>query len=111
MSDIFRQEYSPVSSEASAKVLEVKQKAQELYDSIDFIGILGVPGIDYRCLAVAKTELETAVMWAIKGLTANVSANPGVGAQLSSGPTSPNGGTSLNPPTAADTQVDSPNQG
>lgn len=63
MSDVFRQEYTPVSDERRAQVLELKKKAQELYDLIE-------AGPDGREKSVAKTELETAIMWAVKGLTA-----------------------------------------
>jgi len=65
MSDVFRQEYTPVSDEAKAKVKEFKVKAQELWDLI--------PKHDEIALSsefsVAMSKLEEVVMWTTKGLT------------------------------------------
>ena len=68
MADIFRKVYSPVSEEKKAIVAKVKDKAQELYDIL--IDADTVANADGRGLAIAKTELETSIMWAVKALTA-----------------------------------------
>lgn len=68
MADVFRKVYSPITNEVGEKINAIKDKAQELYDLL--IDAQAVTTSDGRSIAVAKTELETAVMWAIKGLTA-----------------------------------------
>lgn len=63
--DVFRQVYSPVTQETSEYILKVKEKAQELYDLIQD----AMTPNNGREISVAKTELETSIMWAVKGLT------------------------------------------
>ena len=60
--EVFRPEYKELDEQQKALVLEVKTKAGELFDL--FSKTLG------RETAVAKTNLEQAVMWAVKGITA-----------------------------------------
>lgn len=77
MSDVFRQEYTPVTEESRAKVLALKVKAQELWDLMAPIvtsetnadGTTSGSKIDTREMALARTNLEQAVMWAVKSLT------------------------------------------
>lgn len=64
--DIFRQEYRTITEAQSSTVLEVKQKAQELHDIITRFESGGTAP---REIALFKTYLETAVMWAVKGIT------------------------------------------
>lgn len=63
--DVFRQEYKPVAPEVSQYMLRLKGDAQKLYDFIDK-PCFPVGG---REQSLAKTYLETAIMWAIKGAT------------------------------------------
>lgn len=63
MTDVFRKEYRPLGDEAKEKMLVIKNKAQSLYDEI-----VNTKG-DARMLAIAVTNLEQAVMWAVKALT------------------------------------------
>lgn len=63
MEDVFRKEYKPVSAELSEYLLKVKDKAEELYTLLDANPNNG------REMSIAKTNLETCIMWAIKGLT------------------------------------------
>jgi pyruvate-formate lyase-activating enzyme len=63
--DIFKQEYKQLTPECSKFVLDLKAKAQELYDLIDEGG---TPN-NMRMIALAKTKLEESIMWAVKGLT------------------------------------------
>lgn len=64
--NVFRKEYRELSPEEVAQVRNMKDKAAELY------GLLVVEGeskADPRAMAVARTKLEEAVMWATKALT------------------------------------------
>jgi len=64
--NVFRKEYRPLTDEEQASVNRVKETAQTLYAIIDSPSAAADP----RSLAVAKTKLEEAVMWAVKGFTA-----------------------------------------
>lgn len=65
MTDVFRKEYVNLSDEVKAKIASIKDKAQWLYDEIE----ADITGSDQRMRALAKTNLEQAVMWAIKAIT------------------------------------------
>lgn len=73
--DIFRQEYTPVTEENKAKMLALKQKAQELWEMLGFDE--ATKRMPTREAALAATALEESVMWAVKGLT-SIEANPKV---------------------------------
>lgn len=63
MSDVFRKEYKSLSDDAKSRINQIKSEAEKLYQSFDWtIG-------DNRMIALAKTNLEQAVMWAIKAIT------------------------------------------
>lgn len=75
--DIFRIEYTPLTDEQKANVLEIKTQAQALYDLITRVGDVSA---DPRSFSIARTELEGAIMWAVKGATAFIpSAAPVAG--------------------------------
>ena len=63
MSDVFRKEYRPLGDEAKVKMAAIKDKAQSLYDEI-----IDAKG-DARMIALAVTNLEQSIMWAIKAIT------------------------------------------
>ena len=44
----------------------VKAKAEEVGMQLDALALL--PGIDKRALAIAKTELQTGFMWAVRAV-------------------------------------------
>lgn len=67
MPDTFRKEYAPLSENQKAWMNEVKDKAEELLLAIDKPREGDFKG--NREIAVAKTQLETAIMWAVKGIT------------------------------------------
>lgn len=69
MSDVFRKVYTPISEEKKARIESIKDKAQELYDLIAGDPNEGMSGDTARMLALAKTNLEQSIMWAVKGLT------------------------------------------
>lgn len=61
--DVFRKEYRPLGDEAKQKMIVLKDKAQLLYDEI-----VDAKG-DGRMLALAITNLEQSIMWAVKAIT------------------------------------------
>jgi len=68
--DTFRKVYKPLTEEQKAQMDAIKTKAEELLSLLDENTPLpGTNGVKGRCMAVAKTELETAIMWATKGIT------------------------------------------
>jgi hypothetical protein len=62
---VFRREYRPLSEAEVVLLNEIKDKAQELYDLFPQENGRG----KNREISLAMTELETAVMWAVKGIT------------------------------------------
>lgn len=67
--DVFRKVYTPLTDEAKQEMADVKDKAQELYDMIDKLVLMNDRSEKARCVAIAKTNLEQAIMWACKGIT------------------------------------------
>lgn len=65
MQDVFRKEYKAISEKQALWMGAIKEKAQELWDMIDESG----DPSNGRMIAVAKTKLETSIMWAIKAIT------------------------------------------
>lgn len=61
--DPFRKEYRELTNVEKAQVEEVKSNAFNLFLHLQ-------TGVDPRCMATARTKLEEAVMWAVKGITA-----------------------------------------
>lgn len=65
MADVFRRNYGVLTDEQKKQGDAIKAKAEEL------LALIGKPedrSEKSRCLAVAKTKLEEAVMWAVKGV-------------------------------------------
>ena len=67
MPDIFRKEYKPLTDDQKQGVENVKDKAEELMSIFSNLG--AADATDKRYLALAKTELENSVMWAVKAIT------------------------------------------
>jgi len=44
----------------------IKEKAEEVGKLLEEIN--AIPGIDPRCVAIAKTEAQTAFMWAVRAI-------------------------------------------
>lgn len=65
MSDVFRKEYKPLNEAQKLKILCIKEVAEELFNNYEDI----VGPKDERMMALAKTNLEQSVMWAIKAIT------------------------------------------
>lgn len=70
MSDVFHKEYKPLTDDQKNLVAKIKDTAQELYNLYDSMLEIET-GNDSRAreCARAKTDLETSVMWAVKGIT------------------------------------------
>lgn len=70
MPDIFRKEYRTLTDKERDLLTSIKEKARSLYD--DFEAALDKDRYALMCareIALAKTNLEQAVMWAVKGIT------------------------------------------
>jgi len=67
----FRKQHKELTDDQKQAVSQVKNDAECLYATICDLSerIEDKGNIDPRCLAVAKTKLEEAVMWAVKGFT------------------------------------------
>lgn len=66
--NVFRKQYRPLSDAEKAYLEALKDKAQELYDLIETGNpTQSVP--QSREKSLAKTNLEQAVMWAVKDVT------------------------------------------
>lgn len=64
MTDTFVRQYTPLSDDQKRDVDWIKHKAQELLNAIE------VPQYaDIRLQSIAKTQLEGAVMFAVKSVT------------------------------------------
>lgn len=70
MSDTFRKEYKPLTEDQKAQMQAVKDQAEQLEGLLNGVLDPNERSERARCIAVAKTQLETAIMWAIKGVTA-----------------------------------------
>ena len=63
MSDVFRKEYKALDESQKSRINQIKNEGQKLHESFDW-----AEG-DKRMIALAKTNLEQAVMWAVKAIT------------------------------------------
>lgn len=69
MNDLFRKEYTTLSEEQKDQMADIKNEAQVLLDRINRIVPLEERSERSRCMAIARTHLETAVMFAVKAVT------------------------------------------
>lgn len=69
MQDTFRKEYKPLTEEQKHHTAIVKNTADLLLEAFNNAVDPEERSERARCMAVAKTQLETAVMWAVKGIT------------------------------------------
>lgn len=85
--DRFRKEYTPLKDGQKSLGLRIKEKAEELaalYEEAEIRSAMtdashpdALPYLDDRCMGVAMTELESSVMWAVKGVYTGT-RDPGV---------------------------------
>lgn len=69
MSDTFRKVYTPLSDQQKESVDKIKNEAEILMAEFDKAAPAGERSERSRCMAIARTNLETTIMWAIKGVT------------------------------------------
>lgn len=69
MQDTFRKVYSPLTDEQKAQMESVKVKAEELEALLNSIVPTEERSERSRCMAIARTNLETSIMYAVKGIT------------------------------------------
>lgn len=67
MTDVFRKTYKQLEQKTKDDIFMIKTKAEELMAEFDAISVN--QSIDPRSMALAKTNLEQSVMWAIKAIT------------------------------------------
>lgn len=67
--DTFRKEYKPLTDEQKEHMNVVKNTAELLLESFNNAVPAEERSERSRCMAVARTNLEQAVMWAVKGIT------------------------------------------
>lgn len=67
MIDTFRKEYKAISGEAKDDIFVFKSKAEALLHEFDAANLR--EETDKRCMELAKTNLEQAIMWAVKAIT------------------------------------------
>lgn len=67
--DPFHSVYRELTPEESKFILDIKETATTLYNLIAGDPAQAMDGMKARNLALAKTNLEQAVMWAVKGIT------------------------------------------
>jgi hypothetical protein len=78
MEDVFRKQYRELNPDEKVALSDIKGQAGMLYDMLDKLNF-SVPvgdatrsftvNADPRSMALAKTKLEEAVMWATKAIT------------------------------------------
>ena len=65
--NVMRHAYRALGDDARADMQQVKDIGLEFYQLIGELE--DQDGYDFRCLALAKTRIEEAVMWAVKAIT------------------------------------------
>lgn len=68
MTDTFRKVYKKLTDDQAQSIADIKIKAEELESLINYVSSC-IETSDKRCLALAKTNLEQSIMWAIKAIT------------------------------------------
>jgi hypothetical protein len=66
MTDIFRKEHKLLSDDQKAQIENIKNAAEVLYGCMESANFVNP---NPRMMALAKTNLEQAVMWAVKAIT------------------------------------------
>lgn len=69
MADTFRKEYTPLDDTQKAQMVSIKDKAEELFNLFNEAVPTDERSERSRCMAVARTNLETTIMWAVKAVT------------------------------------------
>lgn len=67
--DTFRKVYTPLTDQQKAQIQAIKEKAEELELLLDNCIPATERSDQGRCMNVARTNLETTIMWAVKAVT------------------------------------------
>jgi hypothetical protein len=67
MTDTFRKEYKTLSEDQKNDIEKIKNIAERLLTQFYLSGVNY--SVDQRMMALAKTNLEQAIMWAVKAIT------------------------------------------
>lgn len=67
--DIFRKNYTTLTYEQEVQMNMIKDRAVLLLDEMNNAVPQDERSERSRCMAIARTNLEQAVMWAVKGVT------------------------------------------
>lgn len=70
MTDTFRKNYQPLTEEQKTQMAAVKDRAEEMLNLFNKIVPADERSERSRCMAIARTNLEQTIMWAVKGITA-----------------------------------------
>lgn len=70
--DTFRKEYTSLTETQKDQVSDIKNEAEALLDRMNSIAPAEERSERSRCMAIARTNLEQAVMWAVKGVTTKI---------------------------------------
>lgn len=68
-SDLFRKEYTPLTDEQKKEMQTIKGYGEVLLTYMDEVVPREERSERSRCMAIARTHLETAVMFAVKAVT------------------------------------------
>jgi hypothetical protein len=69
MSDTFRKEYKHIDGVIKDTIFIFKSIAENLEKEFDLVETTEEYKTNKRCLALARTNLEQAIMWAVKAIT------------------------------------------
>ena len=69
MTDTFRKTYTKLSDEQVEQMGSLKEKAEELEALFNSVSPVGERSESARCMAIARTNLETSIMYAVKSAT------------------------------------------
>jgi hypothetical protein len=67
--DTFRKEYKSLTDEQKAQMNNIKDRAVLVLDEMNAAVPADERSERSRCMAIARTNLEQAIMWAVKGVT------------------------------------------
>jgi len=67
--DTFRKEYTPLTDEQKQMVADLKDAGQETLNLMNGLVPTDERSERSRCMAIARTNLETAIMYAVKAVT------------------------------------------
>lgn len=75
MDDTFRMEYTPLTEEQKLQMKQIKEQARVLLSYLNECVPQGERSERSRCMALARTNLETSIMYAVKAVTTKEVSN------------------------------------